>query len=170
MKSLKSVLLLLGSAIVPLMFTGCASMMCGTKQNVALDSKPTGAEVIIYNNHGEVVYKGTTPCVASLTRTTPEAERSNYVMLIRKQGFAPVQIPLKSEMNRAYLANIAFGGVGLVVDPATGGMWTLCPEGVDPKVLSQNVASLTQENGLLVTLKEEVQGAIAANKLEDFEP
>jgi hypothetical protein len=49
-------------------------------------------------------------------------------------------------------------------------MWTLCPEGVDPKVLSQNVASLTQENGLLVTLKEEVQGAIAANKLEDFEP
>ena len=143
-------------------------MICSSKQAVALDSKPGGAEVIVYNNHGEIVYQGKTPCVAELARTTPEPERSNYIVLIKKKGFAPVQIPLKGEMNRAYLANILFGGIGLVIDPATGSMWTLCAKGVDPKVVSQNVAFLQHEDGFLVTLKDELPAEIAAH-LEPFE-
>ena len=105
-------------------FTGCATAMVGTRQSVALDSKPSGAEVVVYNSHGAVVYQGTTPCTPKLDRTPPESSRPNYTVLIRKQGYTSVQLPLKSEVNRAYLANILFGGIGLAIDPATGAMWT----------------------------------------------
>jgi len=141
-----------------MLFTGCASVMVGPRQSVALDSKPTGAEVLVYNNHGEMVYQGTTPCAPKLSRTAPEKERPNYIVLIRKPGYAPVQLPLKSEMNRAYLANVLFGGVGLLVDPATGGMWTLSTSEADSKLLTHNAtAFLEKEESLVVKLAEETK-------------
>lgn len=146
-------------------FTGCASMMVGTRQSVALDSKPSGAEVTVYNNHGEVVFQGTTPCMPKLERTPPESVRPNYVVLIRKEGFTPVQLPLKSEMNRAYLANILFGGVGLAIDPATGAMWTLSTSDADQKLLTHNTtAFLTIDNdSVVVKLSEDKPADLTAH-------
>src|SRR6266704_2349510 len=152
MKNLKSLLSLLALALITLVAPGCASVACGPRQDVALYSKPNGAEVIVYNNHGEIVYRGQTPCTAKLQRTEPEPERANYVVLMKKKGCEPAQLRLKSQMNRAGLISV-FGGAGLLVDSGTGGMWTLCPTGEHPELMQESPVML-RPDGLCLVLKQ----------------
>src|SRR5256885_14258648 len=105
MKKLKSALAFLALASVAALVSGCASVACGSRQDVALYSKPNGADVIVYNNHGEIVYRGLTPCLAKLDRTAPESGRANYIVLMKKPGCQPAQLQLKSVKNRAGLAS-----------------------------------------------------------------
>lgn len=153
MKLTKSAFAFLGSCALIMLLTGCSSMTCGSRQSLSINSKPAGAEVLVYDPHGEIVFQQTTPCVASLARTTPDEERANYIVLIRKEGYAPVQVPLTSRINRAYLANVLNGGLGLIVDSATGAMWTLSAEGLAPELMDQNAAFFHGENDLMVGLK-----------------
>ena len=153
----KSVIAIIGGCCLITLLSGCASVLCGPQQKVTINSRPAGAEVIIYNARGDIVAEQTTPCVTKLDRRSPDyMESANYVVLIRKEGYAPVQIPLSGTVNRAYLANILFGGLGLIVDPVTGSMWTLSPAAVNANFTSESASSFTHSGGLMVCLKEEV--------------
>jgi hypothetical protein len=68
-------------------------------------------------------------------------------------------------MNRAYLANILFGGVGLAIDPATGAMWTLSTSDADQKLLTHNTtAFLTIDNdSVVVKLSEDKPADLTAH-------
>jgi hypothetical protein len=154
---MKSIMKFVGGCCLLSLLTGCASILCGPHQEVAIDSRPGGAEVLVYDSRGEVVLQKTTPCVAKLDRRAHDfLESANYVVLIRKEGYAPVQVPLTGIVNRAYFANILFGGVGLIVDPVTGSMWTLSPNAVNPRLLTENAAFFDRKDGLLICLKEQV--------------
>jgi hypothetical protein len=155
MKLLKPVLSLLACAGLSTLFTGCASMLCGTHQEFTIETKPKGAEVVIYDCHGDVVLKENTPCTASIRRAKPEEGRANYIVLIRKDGYAPMQIPLVGKVNNAYLANALGGFVGFAIDPMTESMWTMCPSGVDRAAITEHIAFLPKENSYFVTLKDE---------------
>jgi hypothetical protein len=165
MKIKKSVITLLGCCCFITLMTGCASVMCGTKQSVVLDSKPSGAEVMVYDRHCEVVFEGTTPCVAKLRRCEPEEDRASYIILVKKEGFLPVQIPLKGRLNRAYLANALYGGVGFIADPFTGAMWTLTTTRVDPHLVQDDTSFVAKEEGggFSVALKEQSYENVAAH-------
>jgi hypothetical protein len=155
MKLTKSTLTLISCCGLIALFTGCASIMCGTKQKVVLDSQPTGAEVLVYNSHGEIVFQKTTPCVAELNRREHEnLQSANYVVLVKKEGYAPAQFPLIGVVNRAYFANILSAGLGFAIDPLTGAMWTLNPQSVDENLVTEHPAFFAEE-GLLVSLSEE---------------
>jgi hypothetical protein len=135
---------------------GCSTMLCGPTQHVAIDSKPQGAEVLVYDWNGEVVFSKTTPCVAMLPRGNDDYEHANYVVLVRKEGFAPVQIHLNGKVNRAYILN-ALNVVGFAIDPITGSMWSLAPDAVSAELLSENAAFFQKgKDGIFVCLKEEV--------------
>src|SRR5438045_323295 len=109
--------LTLASAIGVLsLFTGCSSVMCGSRQSVSINSKPAGAEVLIYGSDCQVIYRKSTPCVAELPRSSGAGEAGRYVILIKKEGFAPVQVPLTGKVNDAYYASVVAGGVGSLVD------------------------------------------------------
>ena len=162
MKKLTSVLMLLGCAALITFSTGCASVLCGPRQNVVINSKPDGAEVLVYDSHGEIVYENSTPCVAKLDRGSAEGDRASYVILIRKQGFAPAQIPVTGRVNKAYFANALFGGIGFAIDPMTGSMWTLTPEGADPTTVSEHLAFFSEKKTLMISLKEEGAEALAS--------
>jgi hypothetical protein len=164
MKKLKAIALGLAFVSLPLLLSGCASATCGSREAVSLYSKPTGAEVIVYNNHGAVVYQGIAPCETKLERTPPESGRANYIVLFKKKGFQPAQIQLKSVMTRAGLANV-FGGVGYLVDSGTGGMWTLQPTGKNPDLLPS--PDMLRPDGLCVGLKDESPNTVAV-KLDAF--
>ena len=153
----KSVIAILSGCCLITLLSGCASVLCGPQQKVAFNSRPSGAEVIIYNSRGEIVAERTTPCVAKLDRRSPDyLESANYVVLIRKEGFAPVQIPLNGTVNRAFFANALNGGLGMIIDPVTGSMWTLSPAAVDANFTSETAMSFSHDGGLMVALKEEV--------------
>src|SRR5258707_1023677 len=106
-------------------FPGCASVLCGPKQTFSVGSKPIGADVVVYDSRGEKIREDKTPCVLTLAREKPDTDRANYVVVIKKQGFASAQIPITSEVNKAFFLNIFSAGIGFFVDPATGAMWTL---------------------------------------------
>src|SRR5436190_23701973 len=57
MKLTKSTLILFACCCLSILFTGCASIMCGSEQKVSLDSRPRGAEVLIYDSRGEIVFQ-----------------------------------------------------------------------------------------------------------------
>lgn len=141
-------------------------MICGTHQDFTIDSKPKGAEVVIYDSHGEIVLQDKTPCTANLRRAQPEEGRANYIVLIRKDGYSPMQIPLVGKLNNAYLANAMGGFVGFAIDPMTGGMWTMCPDGVDRAAITEHMAFLPHENGYYVTLKDEPSEQLTAKTSE----
>ena len=153
---MKSVITLLSGCCLITLLSGCSSIMCGPKQNVSITSRPLGADVLVYNSHAEIIYKGTTPCVAKLDRRSPDyVAGAKYAFVIKKEGFTPALVPMVGSVNRAYFANIMFGLIGLGIDPLTGSMWTLSPEGADPTIVSDYKPFFAEKNSLLVTLKEE---------------
>lgn len=146
-----------GVALMGLL-TGCSSVMCGPRQSVSINSRPAGAEVLVYNSECKVVFKKATPCVAELQRSTPDGQPGNYIVLVRKKGFAPVQVPLTGRVNDAYYANIMFGGIGMLVDSATGAKWTLTPDSVDAESVTPNAGIFNQDD-VLVSLKPRATAA-----------
>ena len=155
MKPIKLAITLIGCAGLITMFTGCASIICGKQQSVSIDSKPAGAEVLVYDSNGEIIFQNTTPCVAKLNRKTSDYESADYVVLVRKEGFAPVQVPLTGKLNRAYLANF-LNVIGFAIDPITGALWTLSPDEVSPKLESEQAAFFSNHDGILICLKDQV--------------
>lgn len=152
-----SIIRLISGCCLITLLSGCASVLCGPQQKVSINSRPTGAEVVIYNARGDIVAQNATPCTVKLDRRNPDyVEGATYVILIRKEGYAPVQVPLSGIVNRAYFANVLNAGVGLVVDPMTGSMWTLSPDAVNANFGGETASKYTHENGLMVCLKEEV--------------
>ena len=155
MKLTSSTLALIGCCAVSMLFTGCGSLMCGKDQKVNLESQPTGAEVSIYDARGEIVFQKTTPCTAKLTRRHPDLlHGGQYVVLVKKEGFTPVQFPMTGVVNRAYYANILNAGIGYAVDPMTGGMWTLVTETTDGKVVNE-AAGFFRDERVMITLPDE---------------
>jgi hypothetical protein len=161
MKSVKSLLVLSGLALVPVFVSGCASVANGSRQDVSLYSKPNGAEVVVYNNHGEKIYQGKTPCVVQLERTPPESGRANYIVFMKKNGCEPVQLPLRSQLNRAGLASAWLGGAGMIVDSDVGGAWTLRPDGQFPGLLLES-PDMLRPDGLCLALPEQTASAATA--------
>jgi len=133
--------------------TGCASVLCGPKQTFSVETQPPGAQVVVYNTLGGVIFESTSPCVAELNRVAPEKERASYIFLIKKEGFNPVQIPLSGHVNGAFYANILFGGLGMLVDPVTHSMWTLSPSGIDTRKLDAYKGFELRNDALTVTLE-----------------
>lgn len=162
MKLTKTVFAFLACASTITLFTGCASVLCGPKQTFSIGSKPIGADVLVYDVHGEKIFENKTPCVATLDRVKPDTDRANYVVVIKKQGYASVQVPITSSVNKAYFANILCGGVGFFVDPATGAMWTLRPTPDGDKVLDHNTAFLRSDS-LFVNLNDNTPKGLTAD-------
>jgi hypothetical protein len=154
MKLTSSTLIFIGCCALSTLFTGCGTIMCGSEQKVNLESRPTGAEVSIYDSRGEIVFQKSTPCVASLPRRQHDVMQSaQYVVLVKKEGFSPVQFPLTGVVNRAYFANILSAGIGYAVDPMTGGMWTLVPEAHEGQVENEQ-AGFFRDERLLISLPD----------------
>lgn len=162
MKLTRTIFAFLACASTITLFTGCASVLCGPKQTFSIGSKPLGADVIVYDSRGEKIQEDKTPCVLTLAREKPDTDRANYVVVIKKQGFASAQVPITSEVNKAFFLNIFTGGVGFFIDPATGAMWTLTPTPEGFKVLDHNTAFLRSDS-LFVNLNDNTPKSLTAD-------
>jgi hypothetical protein len=159
MRTIKTVFTFVGCGGLVLL-TGCASVICGPKQAVNLDSRPRGAQVLVYDPNCEMVFSNTTPCTATLNRQGGDSKTGCYLVLIKKDGFAPVQVPLAGRVNGAYYWNFLTAGLGYIVDPMNGSMWTLSPETVDGNLVIGK-AGFFSDDGLLISLKENTSESTA---------
>lgn len=150
-KTFCSCFLFLGT--LSLLITGCATIMTGGgAQSINVESNPSEAEVTIidlYNN--ETVTTGNTPVAVTLKKSQGYFKKGRYKMIIEKDGYSPEEILIEGTANGWYVAgNILVGGLigWLIVDPASGAMYTLSPKGVstdlkDNSILKQDVDGLT---------------------------
>lgn len=111
---------MLSTLIVIGSLPGCATIVNGRTQDVALGSNPPAARVTLEN------IQTTTPGRVTLRRN------QDYDLVFTKEGFPDRTAMLKKTGSWWMLANVIFGGViGLIVDLTSGGGYKLVPESVD---------------------------------------
>ncbi len=125
---MKTQLFILTSLITLVPLAGCGTITGGSSRSVNLVSQPAGAEVVVRNAKGKVMFNGKTPATAVLKPGAGFFQPAKYTVTFTRPGCAPVERKIKTGINGWYIAgNFFFGGlIGyLIVDPLTGAMWTL---------------------------------------------
>lgn len=128
-----------------LLFSSCATIISGSRQEVEISSEPALAKVFIND-----VETGITPVVQNLKRN------QDYTILIKKDGYKTYRAVLKKQFNEWYLGNILLGGVvGLIIDPITGAMYRLSPKEIH-KNFNNSTASAENEDTIFIAVSLEI--------------
>ena len=125
----KKLFLLLVLLIIFGTLSGCASIIKGGKENMTFRSDPEGATLQIYNDRsGEEIAHETTPETIVLNCSQGYFKKALYRVVVSKEGYEANEFSIVGRASGWYVGgNILFGGLigWLIVDPATGSMWTL---------------------------------------------
>ena len=105
----------------------CASIVSTATYPVTFDSSPSGAEIVVRNKSGYVIYKGAAPTTLTLDASNGFFQPASYQIMATMPGYNPGMATLSAGLDPWYIGNIIIGGlIGfLIVDPATGAMWHL---------------------------------------------
>lgn len=131
---------------------GCASIVSESEYPVSISSQPEGAEISIKNRSGKQIYSGKTPTSITLKAGAGFFKGEKYTVSFKKDGYAPHTAQVERGVDGWYIAgNFVFGGLigWLIVDPATGAMWTLENLHVD---LNSTEKSSTKNKVQILTL------------------
>ncbi len=115
--------LLFGSLFL---LSGCCTIVDSPNESVVFNSNVDQTDITITNSKNQVVYSGQTPTTLTLNKKAGYFSGETYHVHASKTGYASTEYLLDTRLNGWYWANILFGGlIGmLIVDPATGAMWT----------------------------------------------
>jgi hypothetical protein len=124
------------AAVAALMLTGCASIIKGGgPEHFVVRSQPAGASVRITDvSTGVDIASGTTPYTAMLKKSRGFFRGAKYKVSLAMPGYVPAEALIDTTVSGWYVAgNLVFGGLlgWLIVDPATGAMWTLSSDALD---------------------------------------
>lgn len=100
----------LGLGVLVFVVTGCATIMARGPDHVPVTTNPPGATVFVDN-----VPVGQTPMTVTLDR-----KRNAGLIRIELYGFAPVVVMRAPKINSWFWANLWLGGIGTMIDLATG--------------------------------------------------
>ncbi len=125
-----------------LILVGCASIMHGTTQQIAVSSSPTGAKVTVNG-----MDRGVTPVIADLKR------KDNHVVRVTLDGYQPFEMALTRSVSGWVWGNLVFGGIpGLAIDAISGGLYKLSPEQVMAQLQHDDAEVAAGGDLLLVTV------------------
>ena len=145
--------------ILPIFCASCGTIINRTTQTLPVHSKPTEAKISVLNDKGEEISAGCTPTILKLKRGQGYFKKGKYTIRIEKPGYSPVDTTIVGKGSGWYiLGNLVFGGLigWFIVDPLSGGMWTLSPDYVNTSLPCQDEAFFNQNEGLKIVLKEQV--------------
>ncbi len=116
---------LIAGITIALLFSSCASIVSGSKQNINFNSTPSGATVWV-----DDVNLGVTPVIAQLERI-----KKNQKVKIELQGYKPYELILNRKTNGWIWGNILFGGIiGIIIDASSGAMYRLTPDQIEAQL------------------------------------
>jgi hypothetical protein len=138
LKMFKSVLAILFLSI----FSSCAWIIHGTKQNIDIKSNPANANIYV-----DYQFAGKTPRVVKLLRN------DIHIIKIELNGYLPMEIELKRKVDGWFWGNfIMVGLIGFPIDIITGSMYKLTPSQIQAELKPQNVGYLYDMNNLFICL------------------
>ncbi len=108
--------------VIASLTTSCATLVNGPTQKVCFLSEPSNANIII---DGRQV--GRTPAKIALAR------RESHQVCIELPGYESYETTLVPTASAWLVGNVVFGGIiGIAVDVATGSLYRLTPDDVNP--------------------------------------
>ena len=114
---------------------GCAAIIHGTKQDISVNSNPSGVNVYVMG-----VHKATTPAIIEVRR-----KDSIIILKFEKEGYEPVEIALSRSVDGWIWGNIVFGAlIGLVVDFSSGAAYKFSLDNVTANM--EKLATLNSNN------------------------
>ena len=127
---------LLATAVILLYMSGCATVLRGTKQDVAVTSAPGGASVYVDGDNA-----GMTPCTVELKRN------SSHTIRVELAGYQPYEVRLENKFSIGWsIASLLVNSpLGLVIDIVTGAVYTIDPGTVSAS-FSDSSASIDTED------------------------
>lgn len=146
-------------AVLATLSASCASIINGDKQVISVQSRPSEANITVFDKTGLAIGGGTTPATMTLKRGDGFFSAAKYIVRLEKDGYTSRDIPVIGKISGWYIGgNIFFSGLigWLIVDPATGGMWTLDPEEVRAELSSEESAFWRNNSGFTVALKSQI--------------
>lgn len=118
---MRNYVMIMGLGVLACGLSGCATVLSGTEQKVAVTTTPSGATVEVDGGARQI-----TPVDLKLAR------RDDHTLLISMPGYHSERVSIKKEFNPVFLGNILLGGiVGGVADYASGAAASLKPDRVD---------------------------------------
>lgn len=152
----KAILLLLASVVL----TGCATIMGkSAAETLNVRSAPDQANVVITDESGTKLFEGKTPTSLPLEKKKGYFSGKKYTVNIKKEGYAEHAITVDTKVNGWYIGgNIIFGGLlgWLIIDPATGAMWTLDTNEINVTLDAQKEGAIIKDNKAGIVLLEDV--------------
>jgi uncharacterized protein YceK len=104
------------------LFSGCATVIHGTTQKIAITTYPPGATFTV--DKSLTTYS--TPTTIKLKR------KSDHEILIARENFEPEQVHIYHVFSMAIAGNLILGGVsGIVTDSVDGAKFRLIPESIN---------------------------------------
>ena len=124
---------ILAICIVTFAFSGCATIIKGSgPEGINFKSEPVDAKLTVINlRNGNVMANAKTPQVVLLPKDAGYFKYAKYTATFEKEGYEKKEVNLESNASGWYIGgNLIFGGLigWLIVDPASGAMWTFDPE------------------------------------------
>ena len=111
-------------------WTGCASIMSGSNQRVAVNSFPDGATAKIGNS------TQLTPAVFNLSR-----KDGDQTVTVSKPGYVTVTEVIGKTLNPWVIGNVIWGVfgffIGMVVDASTGAVTKFTPDKIDVTLVEE---------------------------------
>ena len=103
------------------LINGCATIIHGTTQDIAITTDPSEADLLV---DGRENYKS--PAKITMKR------KEDHIVEVTKDGYQKETVNIKSVLSGAVAGNIIAGGlIGWGIDAASGGQYRLVPEHVD---------------------------------------
>jgi hypothetical protein len=130
---MRKAIILVTSFCFLLSVTGCATIITGRTQKIPVMTNPSGAVVTIGGQ------KQLSPATFILDK------QQEYVVRIEKEGYEPMEIPLRKTLNGWVFGNVVFGIfggiIGVVIDVGNGSTMKFVPNPVEVELITTQVGA-----------------------------
>ena len=100
----------------------CASIINTGRQSVPIRSNPAGATIVINDS----TY-GKTPLTLNMKR-----KKKDRMLVLKMEGYVDYRIQMARTLSGWFFGNLIIGGgIGMIIDAATGCMYNIKPEIID---------------------------------------
>ncbi|BCB96121.1 hypothetical protein JZK55_10430 [Dissulfurispira thermophila] len=148
------------SLLVLTTLISCATIMGKSgPETLNVRSTPDQANVTIIDELGTKIFEGKTPVALPLEKKKGYFKGKKYTVKIQKEGYAEQTVTVDTRLNGWYIGgNIILGGLigWLIVDPATGAMWTLDSNEINVTLETSKHGAIIEPNKIGVVLLQDV--------------
>lgn len=109
-----------------MVLSSCATIFSEFEYPVSIDSSPSQLLAEISNGEGNIVHREQTPFTVTLDAGEGFFQKQDYTVKLYQSGNVVGEIEIDNSVDPWYFANIAGSNIGgMLVDGATGAMWSL---------------------------------------------